>query len=107
MGPSLPFGKIVGDIHRAFANYRQAPRVGQRAGTAPEPALRLVKFVTDEAVIYINPDHVVAVFKGLKSTTIATVAGNHVVREKPEDAARMLGAEDIAIDVTPQLMQRG
>ena len=43
--------------------------------------------------------------KGLKER-IATVAGNHVVRETPDEVARMLGAEDIAIDVTPQLAHR-
>lgn len=69
--------------------------------------MRLVKFLTDEATVFINPEHVVAVFKGLKSTTISTVAGNHVVRETPDEVARMLGADDLAIDVTPQLMQRG
>ena len=71
-----------------------------------ERPLRLIKFVTDDAVLFINPAHVVAVFKGLRSTTIATVAGNHVVRETPDEVARMLGAEDIAIDVTPQLAHR-
>lgn len=69
--------------------------------------MRLVKFLTDEATVFINPEQVVAVFKGLKSTTISTVAGNHVVRETPDEVARMLGADDLAIDVTPQLMQRG
>lgn len=69
-------------------------------------SLRLIKFVTDEMTLFINPEHVVAVFKGLRQTTITTLAGNHVVRESPDEVARMLGAEDIAIDVTPQLSHR-
>jgi uncharacterized protein YlzI (FlbEa/FlbD family) len=68
--------------------------------------LRLIKFVTDDVVLFVNPEHVVAVFKGLRQTTITTLAGNHVVRETPDEVARMLGAEDIAIDVTPQLAHR-
>lgn len=68
--------------------------------------MRLIKFVTDDVVLFINPAHVVAVFKGLRQTTITTLAGNHVVRETPDEVARMLGAEDIAIDVTPQLAHR-
>lgn len=80
--------------------------MGRRVAAGGASNLRLVKFTNDDAVVFINPDHVVAVFKGLKSTTIATVAGNHVVRENPDEVARMLGAEDIAIDVTPQISQR-
>jgi hypothetical protein len=68
--------------------------------------VRLIKFITDDVVLFVNPEHVVAVFKGLRQTTISTLAGNHVVRETPDEVARMLGAEDIAIDVTPQLTNR-
>ena len=68
--------------------------------------MRLVKFQTVDASVYVNPDHVVAVFKGLRDTTIVTAAGNYTVRLTPDEVARMLGAEDIAIDVTPQLTRQ-
>ncbi len=64
--------------------------------------MRLVKLDTPEGVIYINPEHVVAVVKGLRDTKVDTVSGVHVVKDSPEAVARMLGAEEISLDVTPR-----
>lgn len=65
--------------------------------------MRLVKLDTPEGIIYINPEHVVAVHKGLRDTKVETVSGVHVVKDPPEVVARMLGTEEISIDVTPTL----
>ena len=65
--------------------------------------MRLVKFQSPDGPLYINPEHVIVVKKGIQATRIETVAGHHTVREDPDEVARMLGAEDIAIDVTPQI----
>jgi hypothetical protein len=64
--------------------------------------MRLVKLDTPEGIIYINPEHVVAVVKGLRDTKIVTVSGPHVVTDPPEVVARMLGMEEISVDVTPR-----
>ncbi|WP_423069122.1 hypothetical protein [Devosia sp. CN2-171] len=70
--------------------------------------MRLVKLDTPEGSIYINPEHVVAVVKGLRDTKIDTVSGVHVVKESPEVVARLLGMEEIELDVTPnRLISRG
>ncbi len=62
--------------------------------------MKLVKFTTDDNPVYLNPDHVVAVKKGMKDTAIATVQGNFTVKESVETALRLLGAE-AARDITP------
>ena len=64
--------------------------------------MRLVKLDTPEGTIYINPEHVVAVVKGLRDTKIDTVSGVHVVKDPPEVVARLLGMEEIELDVTPR-----
>ena len=64
--------------------------------------MRLVKLPTPDGVIYINPEHVVAVVRGLRDTRIETVSGVHVVKDAPEVVARLLGMEELSIDVTPQ-----
>ena len=64
--------------------------------------MRLVKLDTPEGIIYINPEHVVAVVKGLRDTKIDTVSGMHVVKHSPEVVARLLGMEEISLDVTPR-----
>lgn len=67
--------------------------------------MRLVKLdAPDGAVVYVNPEHVVAVVKGLRDTRIETVAGVYVVRDTPEAVARMLGMEEISLDVTPRVI---
>lgn len=65
--------------------------------------MRLVKFESPDGPVYINPEHVVAVRKGMKDTKIETVSGPQIVKEEVELAARLLGAEEIARDVTPAL----
>lgn len=65
--------------------------------------MRLVKLETPEGPVYLNPEHVVAVKKGMRDTRIETVQGHHTVKEAPELVVRLLGAEEVAIDVTPTL----
>ena len=64
--------------------------------------MRLVKLETPEGIIYINPEHVVAIVKGLRDTKVETVSGPHVVKQSPEVVARLLGMEEISVDVTPR-----
>jgi hypothetical protein len=67
--------------------------------------LRLVKLDTPEgAAVYVNPEHVVAVVKGPRDTRIETISGVYVVRDTPEAVARMLGMEEISLDVTPRVI---
>jgi len=40
--------------------------------------------------------------KGLRDTKIDTVSGVHVVKDPPEVVARLLGMEEIELDVTPK-----
>lgn len=65
--------------------------------------MKLVKFTTDENPVFINPDYVVAVKKGMKDTTIQTPSANYMVRESVEVVVRLLGAEEVARDITPAL----
>jgi hypothetical protein len=64
--------------------------------------MRLVKLDTPDGTIYINPEHVVAVAKGLRDTTVETVSATFVVKDSPEVVARLLGMEEISLDVTPR-----
>lgn len=66
--------------------------------------MRLVKLDTPDGTIYINPVHVVAIVKGLRDTKVETVSGTHVVKDAPDVVARLLGMEEIALDVTPRLV---
>lgn len=65
--------------------------------------MRLVKFTTDDNPLFINPDYVVSVRKGMKDTAIQTVAAVVTVKESVEVVARLLGAEELARDITPSL----
>ncbi|MEQ1899460.1 MAG: hypothetical protein ABL866_01870 [Devosia sp.] len=65
--------------------------------------MKLVKFISPDGPVYINPEHVVAVRKGMKDTKIDTVSGVQIVTETPEVAARLLGADELALDITPAL----
>jgi hypothetical protein len=80
-------------------------RIGY-AGPTQETLMRLVKLDTPEGTIYINPEHVVAVVKGLRDTKVDTVSGVHVVKDSPEVVARLLGMEEIELDVTPRMINR-
>ncbi len=65
--------------------------------------MKLVKFTTDDHPVFINPDYVIAVKKGMKDTAIQTPAMNYIVKESVEIVVRLLGAEEIARDITPAL----
>ena len=65
--------------------------------------MRLVKFTTDDNPVLINPEYVISVRKGMKDTAVQTVGGQYIVKEAPEIVARLLGAEELAVDVTPSL----
>ncbi len=64
--------------------------------------MRLVKLDTPEGFMYINPEHVVAITKGLRDTKVDTVSGVHVVKDSVDVVARLLGMEEISLDVTPR-----
>jgi len=65
--------------------------------------MRLVKFTTDDQPVYINPDYVVSVRKGMKDTLLQTTAAPYTIKESVEMVARLLGAEELARDITPSL----
>jgi len=70
--------------------------------------MRLVKLEGHEGPIYINPEHVVAVRKALRDTKVETVAGPHTVVGDPAQIARMLGAEELQIEISgPKLIEPG
>jgi hypothetical protein len=66
--------------------------------------VRLIKLTGEDGPIYINPEHVVAVRKALKNTRIETVSGQLSVTEDVVVAVRLLGAEELSIDITPALL---
>ena len=68
-----------------------------------ESSMNLVKFTTENEPIFINPDFVVAVKKGIKDTAIQTTAEKYSVKETVEIVVRLLGAEEVARDITPAL----
>ena len=65
--------------------------------------MRLVKLTTDDQPVFLNPEFVISVRKGMKDTAIQTVATQLIVKESPEEVARLLGAEELAVDITPTL----
>jgi hypothetical protein len=65
--------------------------------------MRLVKLTTDDQPVFVNPDFVISVRKGMKDTAVQTVAAQYIVKEAPEVVARLLGAEELAVDITPAL----
>ena len=65
--------------------------------------MRLVKLEGTSGPIYINPEHVVAVQKGMKDTKVDTVCGPQIVKEEPALVVRLLGGDELAIDITPAL----
>jgi hypothetical protein len=67
--------------------------------------MQLVKFTTDDNPVMINPEHVVSVRKGMKDTQIQTLTGAYTVKESVEVAVRLLGAEELAVDVTPTMQK--
>lgn len=65
--------------------------------------MRLVKLEGHDGPIYLNPEHVVAVRKALRDTKVETVSGMHIVKEDPAVVVRLLGAEELTLDITPAL----
>ena len=65
--------------------------------------MNLVKFTTEDNTIFINPDYVVSVRKGMKDTAIQTINERYAVKETVEIVVRLLGAEEVARDITPAL----
>jgi len=65
--------------------------------------MKLVKFTTDDNPVFINPDFVISVRKGMKDTAIQTTTTAYTVKEAPEIVIRLLGADEIARDITPAL----
>jgi hypothetical protein len=63
--------------------------------------MKLIKFTTDDNPVFINPDYVVMVKKGMKDTAIMTTAGSFTVKEPVDIAMRLLGADEVARDITP------
>ncbi len=68
--------------------------------------MKLVKLTTDDNPVFINPDFVVSVRKGMKDTAVQTTAASYTVKETPEVVARLLGAEEQAVDITPMMIGR-
>jgi hypothetical protein len=62
--------------------------------------MRLVKLDSHEGPIYINPEHVVAVRKALRDTKVETLSGAHTVIGDPAQIARLLGAEELQIEIS-------
>ena len=77
---------------------------GILVGVNPEDAVRLVKLTGEDGPIYINPDHVIAVRKGMRDTRLDAVGGQYTVKEDVPVVVRLLGAEELAIDITPALV---
>jgi hypothetical protein len=65
--------------------------------------MKLIKFTTEDNPVFINPDYVIAVKKGMKDTAIQTTSLNYTVKESVEIVIRLLGAEELARDITPAL----
>lgn len=65
--------------------------------------MKLVKFTTDDNPVFINPDYVISVRKGMKDTAIQTTLISYSVKESVDIALRLLGAEEDARDITPAL----
>ena len=69
--------------------------------------MRLVKLDGEDGPIYMNPEHVIAVRKALRNTRIETVSGSHTVIGDPAQIARMLGAEELQIEISgPKLIDQ-
>lgn len=69
--------------------------------------MRLIKLDGHEGPIYINPEHVVAVRKALRDTKVETVSGAHTVHGDPAQVARLLGADELQIEISSAPMIEG
>jgi hypothetical protein len=69
--------------------------------------MRLVKLDGEDGPIYINPEHVVLVKKALRNTRLETVSGIHTVVGDPGQIARILGADELQIEIsTPRMIDQ-
>lgn len=68
--------------------------------------MKLVKLTTDGNPVFVNPDYVVSVRTGMKDTALQTVAAIYTVKEAPDVVARLLGAEELAVDITPTMLPK-
>jgi hypothetical protein len=71
-----------------------------------ETPMKLVKLTTEGTPVFVNPEFVVSVRKGMKDTAVQTVAASYSVKESVEVVARLLGAEELAVDITPTMITR-
>jgi hypothetical protein len=85
-------------LHAADVNGFGAGVMAQRSSS-----MNLIKLTTEDNPIYINPEFVVSVKKGMKDTAIQTVADKFTVKETVEMVVRLLGADEVARDITPAL----
>lgn len=69
--------------------------------------MRLVKLDGHKGPIYINPEHVVAVRRALRDTKVETICGPHTVIGEPALIARLLGAEELQIEISNSRMLEG
>jgi hypothetical protein len=68
--------------------------------------MKLVKLTTDDNPVFVNPEFVVAIRKGMKDTAVQTVATIYTVKETVEVVARLLGAEEMTLDITPPMLTK-
>ena len=61
--------------------------------------MRLVKLTTDDNPVFVNPDFVVSVRKGMKDTAVQTVAAAYTVKESPEVVVCLLGVVVLVVVV--------
>ncbi len=66
--------------------------------------MRLVKLDGHEGPVYVNPEHVVSVRKAIRDTKVDTVSGMFTVHGEPAQIARVLGAEELQIEIPSSKM---
>lgn len=69
--------------------------------------MRLVKIDGHEGAVYVNPEHVVSVRKALRDTKVETVSGSFTVHGDPAQIARMLGAEELQVEISGRKLIEG
>lgn len=69
--------------------------------------MRLVKLDGHDGTVYVNPEHVVSVRKALRDTKVDTVSGGFTVHGDPAQIARLLGAEELQIEISSSKMIEG
>jgi hypothetical protein len=69
--------------------------------------MRLVKIDGHDGPVYVNPEHVVSVRKALRDTKVETLAGSFTVHGDPAQIARMLGAEELQVEISGRKLIEG